>query len=176
MAIIATPARRRVVMATLLGLAVAGAVLRAAAPNPSVLRDVGTLLLVLWLPAVGNLIAWLIGRIPRKPPPRTADFAPGSGFTEHLQAEVEVFALPADVLAAFDALDPRCILIVERQGFTARLPAPAVEVLGSPGTRTLPFELLRPQAALGQLAPGTPFHVLLGSTAVAKGRVLRLRP
>ena len=172
MAIIATPARRRIVMGVLLGLAVAGAVMRVTAPDPSVLRDVGTLLLVLWLPAVGNLVAWLVRKLPRKAP-RGADFAAGSVFTEHLQAEVEVYALPADVLARFDARDPRCMVIVPGQGFTARLPAPAVQALAEPGTRALSLEFLRPVAALEKLPPGTPFHLLLGGTAAGKGRVLR---
>lgn len=171
MAIIATPARRRIVMGVLLGLAVAGAVMRVTAPDPSVLRDVGTLLLVLWLPAVGNLVAWLVRKLPRKAP-RGADFAAGSVFTEHLQAEVEVYPLPAD-LARFDARDPRCMVILPGQGFTARLPAPAVQVLAVPGTRALSLEFLRPAAALEQLAPGTSFHLLLGGTAAGKGRVIR---
>eukprot|EP01034_Spumella_vulgaris_P006289 gene6289-8010_t len=44
---------RRVAMAVLLGLAVLGGVIRYTATNPSTLRDVGTLLLVLWVPAIG---------------------------------------------------------------------------------------------------------------------------
>jgi hypothetical protein len=43
--------RRQVVMCVLLGLAAAGAAIRHWADNPSLARDIGTLLLVLWLPA-----------------------------------------------------------------------------------------------------------------------------
>jgi len=46
-------------MAVMLVLAAAGGVIREMAPNPSVLRDIGTLMLVLWLPAVGNLVCYL---------------------------------------------------------------------------------------------------------------------
>ena len=165
-----TPARRRIVMGVLLALAIAGAVIRAFAPEPSALRDVGTLLLVLWLPAVGNLIAWLVRRMPRKPP-RVTSFSPQSAFTEHLRVHAEVLPLAGDVLAAFDAADPRCTLIVGKQGFTARFRQPAVQVLGSPGPRLLSLELLRPDAARPHLTPGTKFHLLLGATAVASGRV-----
>ncbi len=47
-------------MATLLGLAIVGAAMRYWAPNPSATRDIGTLLLVLWLPAVGNLVSFVV--------------------------------------------------------------------------------------------------------------------
>ena len=51
-------------MAVLLFLAVIGAAIRHWADNPSLLRDIGTLMLVLWLPAVGNLVAFVIRRVP----------------------------------------------------------------------------------------------------------------
>jgi hypothetical protein len=168
---VATPARRRIVMASLLALAVAGAVVRTTAPNPSVLRDVGTLLLVLWLPAVGNLIAWLIRKIPRKAA-RVTDFAAGSAFTEHLRAQVDVLASSPQLLAAWNPHDARCTLVAGHQAFTARLPAPAAEELAHPGERLLRLELLRPDASLQHLAPGTEFHLMLGPTAAAKGRVV----
>ena len=55
-----TSARRQIIMATLLGLAIIGAAMRYWAPNPSTTRDIGTLMLVLWLPAVGNLVAFVV--------------------------------------------------------------------------------------------------------------------
>lgn len=168
--IVPTPARRRVAMAVLIALAAAGGVIRATAPEPSTLRDIGTLLLVLWLPAVGNLIAWAIRQFPRKAP-RVIAFAPGSVFTEHLRVQADVRPLAADLLATFDAADRRCTLIVGRQGFTARFDQPAVQVLSSPGPRLLPLELLRPDAALSHLVPGTAFHLVVGETAAAHGRV-----
>lgn len=58
-----TSSRRQIVMVVLLVLAVIGAAIRYWAPNPSAARDVGTLLLVLWLPAVGNLVAFAIGKM-----------------------------------------------------------------------------------------------------------------
>ena len=66
MAFTVTSAGRRLAMAVLLLLAIAGAVIRATAPDPSTLRDIGTLLLVLWMPAVGNLVAYLVRKIPRR--------------------------------------------------------------------------------------------------------------
>jgi hypothetical protein len=55
-----TSARRQIIMATLLGLAIVGAAMRYWAPNPSATRDIGTLMLVLWLPAVGNLVSFVV--------------------------------------------------------------------------------------------------------------------
>jgi hypothetical protein len=55
-----TSTRRQIVMATLLGLAIVGGAVRYWATNPSTARDIGTLLLVMWLPAVGNLISFVI--------------------------------------------------------------------------------------------------------------------
>jgi hypothetical protein len=55
--------RRQIVMIVLLALSVVGGAIRHWADNPSVARDVGTLLMVLWLPAVGNLVAFLIAKV-----------------------------------------------------------------------------------------------------------------
>ena len=52
----ATSSRRKLIVIVLLALALVGAGMRQWAPNPSLMRDVGTLLLVLWLPVIGNVI------------------------------------------------------------------------------------------------------------------------
>jgi hypothetical protein len=46
----ATPQRRKAVVIVLLALAVVGGAIRHWASNPSTLRDLGSLLLVLWVP------------------------------------------------------------------------------------------------------------------------------
>ncbi|HET8744976.1 MAG TPA: hypothetical protein VFM98_05200 [Ramlibacter sp.] len=167
MALIATPARRRMVMVVLLLLAALGGVIRKFAAPSSTLHDVGTLLLVLWLPAVGNLIAYLIRRLPRRPQPAAelprAAFPAGSAFTPHLQARLET------IEASSQAQQTDCLLLVAGQAFTARLSMPMAQALAAPQPQ--PIELLRPAAALPRLAPGTVFHLLVGTTAVATGRV-----
>jgi hypothetical protein len=171
MALTATPARRRLVMIVLLLFAALGGVIRKFAPQPSTLHDVGTLLLVLWLPAVGNLIAYLVRRMPRRAPraptlPRGA-FPAGSAFVAHLQAQLD----PVDAAPAPPTIDASadCLLLVGGQGFTARLALPVASALSAPQPQAI--ELLRPSAALPHLAPGTAFHLLVGSTAVARGCV-----
>jgi hypothetical protein len=164
-----TPLRRRLVMAALLGLATAGGVIRHYAENPSTLRDVGTLLLVLWLPAVGNLIAFLVRQIPRAAPPPT-DFAAGSAFAPHLRVRLEPVALPPGQREAMDLRGSRCTVLVGRAAFTARLAQPLADALDAP--QELPMELLMPAVAERHLVPGTDFHLLVGATAVAKGQVI----
>jgi hypothetical protein len=172
MALIATPARRRLAMIALLTLAASGGVIRWLAPNPSTLRDIGTLLLVLWLPAVGNLIAYFVKRIPRSAPPAT-DFAPDAAFAPQLQVQLQAVELPAAQRAALDGSERRCTLLVGRHGFTARLEQPlAQSVVRNEGGMTQ-LQLLHPAVALRRLKPGTEFHVLAGAIAIAKGRVLQ---
>ena len=161
-----TSSSRQVVMAVLLTLATAGGVIRYFAPNPSVLRDVGTLLLVLWLPAVGNLVAFFIRKIPRKPPPAT-DFAPGAAFRPQLQVRVDALPLPD----ALEEHERRCTLLVGRQGFTVRFAQPVRQALAQAGAQVLPLELLHPKAGLPKLKDGMEFHLLAGTTAIAKGRI-----
>jgi len=162
---------RQRAMAFMLALAVAGAVIRYFAAPDSTLHDVGTLLLVMWLPAVGNLIGWLIRQIPRRPPPAT-EFVKGSAFTAHLRAQLTVTPEAAAVLAAADPAQCDCTLIVGRQGFTARLAHPVRDLLQEPAAaQTVAIEFLHPDNALRQLPPGKPFFLLVGNTAVAKGVV-----
>lgn len=158
-------------MAFMLALAVAGAVIRYFAPQPSTLHDVGTLLLVMWLPAVGNLIGWLVRKIPRRPPPVT-EFADDRGFTPHLQAELAPTPEAAAVLAATDPAQRQCTVIVGRQGFTARLERPVVAALGAAPAQPVAIEFLHPDTALGQLPPGRSFFLLVGTTAVATASVV----
>ena len=146
--------RRQIVMAVLLFVAALGSLVRCWAPDPSTLRDVGTLMLVLWLPAVGNLVGFVIQKFRQ----RAHDFAPGAAFTPHLSADVEqlVPGVPLD----------RCTVIVGQEGFTARLRKSPNE--------TMEFEFLRPILALPKLPPGTDFHLLVGTVTAARGRVLAL--
>jgi hypothetical protein len=168
-----TSSRRRIVMATLLALAASGGVIRHYAPNPSTLRDVGTLLLVLWLPAVGNLIAYFAGKIPRSAPPIT-DFGADTPFAAQLEVRVDTAAAAPELLRAIDLQEQRCTLLVARHGFTARSRAPLAPTLTQQGPQALSLQLLHPQVALPKLTPGTEFHLLVGTAGLAKGTVTRV--
>ncbi len=164
-------ASRRTIMAVLLALAVLGGLIRYLAPDPSTLRDVGTLMLVLWVPAIGQFIGWLMGKIPRRAPPPSYEFEPGSQFKAHLQADLAPVALPDGALADLPLDSSRCTLIVGRQGFTVRLGQPVAQWASGPPIGRTGLEFLRPELALPHLPDGTVFHLLVGAVAVARGEV-----
>jgi hypothetical protein len=166
---VVTSSRRQLVMAVLLVLATVGAAMRHWAADPSLLRDIGTLLLVLWLPAVGNLVAFVVAKLPRRSRIDTG-FAPDSPFNAHLSAELTPLAA-AVIPPSLDLSGRRCTLVVGPQGFTARLPVELSQWLSAGTPQALEFEFLRPEPALRALPPGTQFHVAAGSTVVGKGRV-----
>ncbi|HEY0823168.1 MAG TPA: hypothetical protein VGD76_05220 [Ramlibacter sp.] len=170
MALIATPSRRRLAMVALLLLATAGLVIRNVAPDPSTLRDIGTLLLVLWLPAVGNLVAYLVRKIPRRAPRLGARFRAGSVFTPHLRVQLEPTGLVPDLRAALATAGNDCTLVVGNSGFSARVEG----ALPAQQGETVAVELLRPEVAGPQLAAGTEFRLLVGTTVAAKGRVVEV--
>lgn len=171
MAFTVTPRGRQLAMAVMLALAVAGAVIRSRAPNPSIWRDIGTLLLVMWLPAVGNLIGFLARKLPKAAPPPT-QFAPGSPFTSQALARFQAVPLPDGFLDTMDRHDPRAVVISGRHGYTVRLDRPVADWLASPDPAPVPLEFLLPKVALRALAPGMAIHLLVGKTAVARGVVL----
>jgi hypothetical protein len=169
-----TSSRRQIVMAALLVLAVIGAAVRYWAPDPSLARDIGTLLLVLWLPAVGNLVAFLVRRW--HPGARSrAGFGAQQAFSPQLV--VHITALEGSPGASL-APDLRgCTIAVGHEGFTARTAIPLARVLAEGGApQDVPLELLRPELALQRLPPGTRFQLLAGQAAVARGTVQRPCP
>ena len=164
----ATSSRRQLIMAVLLALATVGAAMRYWADNPSLTRDIGTLLLVLWVPAVGNLIAFLVRKMPRKVPV-VPDFEPGSAFVPHRRAELTPLApLPP----AISTDERRCALIIGKDAYTARLPQPLSEWLATGQPQTVELQFLRPEVALPKLPKDTVFHVLVGTTVIGRGLVV----
>jgi hypothetical protein len=168
-----TSSRRQVVMAILLALAVVGAGMRHFAANPSLARDIGTLLLVLWLPAVGNLVAFGVRQWHLRARRRT-DFDAALAFSPQILVRIT----PLGAQAPVGALDPRrCTIAVGKEGFTARTEVALSQLLADSAVpRDLPLELLRPRLALPRLPAGTPFQLLAGNVAVADGAVLRHFP
>lgn len=171
MAFIATSGRRQLAMGILLAAGAVGAVIRYQAPQPSTLRDVGTLLMVLWLPAVGNVIAFLVRKIPRRAPVRM-DFEPGAPFVQHLRATLEPLPEAASFIATLDPSANRGTLVAARQGFTIRTQPPIAAWLREGSGDPVAIECLSPDIATRFLSPGTVVHLLVGPTAVAKGRIV----
>jgi len=176
MAFTVTSRGRQLAMAVMLALAAGGAVIRWQAANPSTLRDIGSLLLVMWIPAVGNLIGFLVRKLPR-PAPVPTRFAEGSPFQRQMTAELERVDLPAGFAASLDPVDARGTVIAGRHGYTVRLDQPMAQWLagGNGALQPVALQFLLPEVARRALAPGMPIHLLVGEkTVVAKGRVLSL--
>lgn len=171
-----TTSRRQVVMGTLLALAAVGAAMRYWAADPSVARDIGTLLLVLWLPAAGNVVAFAVRRWHARARRRTG-FDAARAFSPQLVVRIAGLdgQAPPGGTAAADGC--HCTVALGQDGFTARTARPLAQLLAGTGTpQDVALELLRPELALARLAPGTQFQLLAGNTAVARGTVLRVGP
>lgn len=159
-------------MGVMLALAITGGIIRHEAPNPSTLRDIGSLLMVMWLPAVGNFVGFLMRKIPKGKPPPT-HFDPGSAFTAQLRVQLEPMPLPDGFMAWLDPQEDRATLLAGRHGFTVRLDEPVAQWLtAASGSEPLPVECLLPKVALRALVPGTHVYLLIDATAIAKGEVL----
>jgi len=169
--------RRRLIVLILLGLAVAGAIVRHYAERGTTTRDIGTLLMVLWVPIIGNVIAWLIGKLPRRAAPaEPAGFDAARAFTPHFLAELRLRppALPSHDVPLAPG-EYRCALVVGNEGFSARWFVPPGGALARGKPHALHIELLSPQTAGPRFPAGAAFRVLVGDSFIADGRVLELR-
>ena len=169
--------RRKLIVIILLCVAVTGAVMRHYAERGTTTRDIGTLLMVLWVPIIGNVIAWLIGKRPRRAPPaEPASFDALGAFTPHLQVEITLRppGLPVhDVPLA--AGEYRCALVIDNEGFSARWFVPQGEVLERGKPHALDVEFLAPDLARPRFPQGADFRVLVGDSFIADGRVVSPR-
>ena len=167
-----TSSRRQIITAVLLLLALGGGLVRWLAPQPSLARDIGSLLLVLWLPIIGNIIAWLVGRV-RTPKAAPPGFAPGSPFLPTARVTLTLLAadVPAQSRPIRAGLFP-CMVAVGHEAFTARLQVPPDAEPVPEVAQDLALELLRPELALPKLPTGTEFMLLSGRSLLGRGRVL----
>jgi len=169
-------ARRRLIVVILLCLSVAGAVLRQWAAPGSVARDVGTLLMLLWLPVIGTVVAWSYRKITRRPQPAVQEPpAFGAAFTAHARVEL---TLRAPQLPSHNTLLPageyRCALVLGQEGFSARWLVPEGEALARGVPHALQVEFLTPSVAGPRFPSGTVFRVLADDSFIADGRVLKV--
>lgn len=170
----ATSSRRKLIVIVLLGLALVGGGVRYWAPNPSLARDMGTLLLVLWLPIIGNVVAFFVNRFRARRHPALT-FEPSRPFAPHLLAQLTPAAIVQPAAASAPAADERCCtLVIASEGFTTRLAIPLADWLAAGHTQALELEFLRPTLAVPRFPPGTSFKVLAGSAVAGDGLVVRV--
>ena len=163
--------RRQIITTVLLLFAVGGGLLRWLAPQPSLARDMGSLLLVLWLPIIGNIIAWVVAQAhkPKNAPP---GFAPDSPFTP--SAHITLTLLAAEVPSQSRPIRAglfHCMVVVGHEAFSARLQVPPHAEPVPEVAQPLEVEFLRPEVALPKLKPGTDFTLLSGRTLLGRGQV-----
>jgi hypothetical protein len=158
----ATPARRKLVVVILLVFALIGGAVRLWAPDPSTLRDFGSLMLVLWVPVIGNVIGFLVRKIKLRRTPFDFPFAP------QLLVELTPLVPPPPLLLAVDS----CALVVGTEGFTVRLSQPLAGWLAAGAPIQVQAQFLKPQMALALFPRDTPFRVVARQQLVGQGRVL----
>ena len=162
----ATPARRKLVVVILLVLALAGGAIRLLAPNPSMLRDIGSLMLVLWVPVIGNVIAFLVRKIKLRRTPFDDPFAP------ELLVEMSPLAPPPRL--AQPLAGDGCALVVGTEGFTVRLSQPLAGWLKRGEAIEVQAQFLKPGMALALFPAGTSFRIVAQLQLVGEGRVLEV--
>jgi hypothetical protein len=169
--------RRKVIVIVLLGVAVGGAVVRHYATPGTTTRDIATLLMVLWVPIIGNVIAWLISKRPRRAPSppavRPPSFDTTGAFTPHARVELTFRkpALPSQDVPIAPG-EYRCALVIDKEGFSARWIVPPGDALERGKPAALEVEFLSPAMAQPKFAQGAVFRVLIGDSFIADGRVL----
>ena len=166
--------RRQIITTVLLLFSVGGGLLRWLAPQPSLARDMGSLLLVLWLPIIGNIIAWVVAQAhkPKNAPP---GFAPDSPFTP--SAHITLTLLAAEVPSQSRPIRAglfNCMVVVGHEAFSARLQVPPHAEPVPEVAQPLEVEFLKPEVALPKLKPGTDFTLLSGRTLLGRGQVQQL--
>lgn len=172
--------RRRLIVILLLCVAVAGALIRHFSTADTTLHDVGTLMLLLWLPVIGQVVNWVFGKLRRKGAPADTDLAVPAGpqqaapFTPQMLVELTLrpSKLPAQDFAVAQGIYD-CALVVGNQGFTARLRVASGETVRRGTPHAVQVEFLKPALALPCFTPGAPFRMLVGEAFIGDGQALR---
>lgn len=167
--------RRRLIVIILLCVAVGGAFVRHFAAPGSTLRDIGTLMLLLWVPIIGNVIAWLIGRMRRPAAPAASPFDARGPFEPHALVEL---TLRPPKLPSHDAPvaegEHRCALVVDNEAFSVRWWVQPGEGFRRGTAQAIEVEFLAPALARPRFLRDTAFRMLVGESFIGDGRVLRL--
>ena len=169
----AIPSHRVFIVLVLLVTAVAGALLRSFSAPQSTPYYVGTLLMVMWVPIVGNIISFIVNRFRRaapEPPSFSEPFVPHVGVELKLQSE-QSLDLPRE------EQDGRihCLFISGTEGFSARV---SLRKSHAAVSKLLPAEaqFLVPAVALPKFPIGATFLLMQGRSSIGTGQVLSLPP
>lgn len=174
--------RRKLIVVVLLFLAVAGAAIRHFATPGTTTRDIGTLMLLLWIPVIGNVVGWLMGRLKRPPKPVPASeaavadriaLATETPFRAHALADITLrpAAVPAEDAWIAEG-EHYCAFVVGNEGFSGRWQVPAGGEFRRGTRQRLPVEFLSPDVARPRFAPDTAFRMLVGEAFIGDGTIV----
>jgi hypothetical protein len=161
--------RRYLIAVALLVTAVAGALLRGFSSPQSTPYYLGTLLMVMWIPIVGNIIAFLA----RKFGPRAPTESPllSTPFVSQMVVELNL-----DAGHGLQRLERERdgkihgLLILGTEGFSVRI-SPVGDHAAGEG-KDAEVQFLAPETALPRFSTGGTFKLAQGVTLVGTGRVL----
>jgi hypothetical protein len=160
--------RRFLISVALLVAAVAGALLRGFSSPGSTPYHLGTLLMVMWLPTVGNIIAFLAKRFrpkaPAESPMLSMPFVPQMAVRLSLRTE--------QLLKRERDGKIHCLLILGTEGFSVRISP--IESGAAVEGKDAELQFLAPETALPKFSDGSTFKLMQGVSFVGTGQVLSL--
>jgi hypothetical protein len=166
--------RRFFIVAVLLVTGVAGALLRSFSSPQSTPYYVGTMLMVMWVPVVGNIISFLVNRLSPAAPVRPS-FSSAMPFVPQVVVKLVLSLAPGQGLAMNESDGKHhCLFITGTEGFSARVSPLETEIAGEALCAEVQF--LLPAAALPKFPIGRTFEMKQGGRVVGTGQVLSLSP
>jgi hypothetical protein len=164
--------RRFFIVVVLLVTAVAGSLVRSLSAPQSTPYDVGTLLMVMWVPVVGHVVGFLARKL------RPKALAPLSFSSAMPYVPQIVVAL--ELRSAHDLDLPKreqdgrihCLFIAGTEGFSVRVSLLAIPMAS--GALGAEAQFLVPSAALPKFPIGCTFRLMQGSSAIGTGQVVAL--
>ena len=134
--------------------------------------------MVLWLPVIGSVIAWLVAKVRREAPRRRrapTGFDAAGAFQPHALVELTMrpSQLPSENVPIAEG-EHRCALVVDNEGFSARWFVAPGGAFRRGTAQTLEVEFLAPALALPRFQRDAAFRMLVGESFVGDGRVLQV--
>ena len=164
--------RRRFIAVALIVAALGGALLRIFSAPQSTTYDLGTLLMVMWVPIVGNIILFLAKKR-RSEVKATHAFSAGSPFVPHIIVGITLNESERIDRAKHEKDGKlHCLFVTGTEGFSARVSLPSGSMRSAAVTTHAQF--LSPGVALSKFPVGSTFHLVQGERGFGTGQVLSL--
>jgi hypothetical protein len=161
--------RRFLIAVALLVTGVAGALLRGFSSPQSTPYYLGTLLMVMWIPIVGNIISFLARRLRPKAAPESPLLS---------MPFVSQMVVRLDLHAELSPQSPKreqdgkihCFLILGTEGFSVRVSP--LDAHAANEDQAVEVQFLVPELALTKFSVGSTFKLMQGVSVFGTGQVL----